>query len=443
MCFTRRCVRFTNSSGSGAMPLPSPCRPKGAQLILKRREQKLLRLLSAASLTGAALFGSRLEAQGQGYYGQNQVQYQKLDWRILRTEHFDVHYYPSEYEAVKIVARMAERSYARLSRLLSYTFKERKPIIIFASRGDFAQSNVFGDLGETVGGATDPIHQRNTFFLGSDLAETEHVLTHEMVHVFQFDVYARGHSGSGLQALVQNGPPSWYMEGMAEYLSVGPDHPATDAVIRDAALNGNLPTMKQMTERPDVFFPYRYGESFWRFIGQRWGDEIIGEILAATPTLGADRAFKRHTGFDLTELGDEWKETMQTTYLPAVATLDRARKIAQPLLNAKRTVGIIPVYVAPALSPDGRQIAYISTGNLLRAEVFLDLYLADATTGKRIKRLTSSTFNPEFEELRYAYSQSSFSPDGRTLAFTAQTGGKDVLYLEDVKSSGIKGKLET
>ena len=34
------------------------------------------------------------------------------------------------------------------------------------------------------------------------------------------------------------------------------------------------------------------------------------------------------------------------------------------------------------------QIAYISTGSLLRAEVFLDLYLADATTGKRLKRLT-------------------------------------------------------
>lgn len=409
--------------------------------MLPRRERNLLRLFSAASLAGALLSGAPLGAQG--YFGQNQVQYQKFDWRILRTEHFDVHYYPSEYEAVKILARMAERSYARLSRLLSYTFKERKPIVIFASRGDFAQSNVFGDLGETTLGATDPIHQRNTFFIGADLAATEHTLTHEMVHVFQFDVYARGHSGNGLQQLVQNGPPSWYMEGMAEYLALGPDHPATDAVIRDAALNGNLPTMKQMSERPDIFFPYRYGESFWRFIGQRWGDEIIGEILAATPTLGADRAFKRHTGFDLTELGDEWKETMQTTYLPAVANLDRARKVAQPLLNSKRTGGIIPVYVAPALSPDGRQIAYISTGNLLRAEVFLDLYLADATTGKRIKRLTSSTMNPEFEELRYAYSQSAFSPDGRTLAFTAQTGGKDVLYLEDVKSSGIRGKLET
>ena len=401
----------------------------------------LLRLFTTASLA-TALFGAST-AGAQGYFGQNQVQYQKFDWRVLRTEHFDVHFYPQEAEGAKIAARMAERSYARLSRLLSYTFKERKPIVIFASRGDFAQSNVFGDLGEGTGGVTDVVHQRNTFFLEMDLAETEHVLTHEMVHQFQFDVYARGHAGGGLETLAQNGPPSWYMEGMAEYLSIGPDHPATDAVIRDAALNGNLPTMKQMTDQPDRYFPYRYGESFWRFVGQRWGDEIIGQILAATPTLGVDRAFKRHTGFDLSELGDEWRETMQTTYLPAVANLDRPRKIAQPLLNEKRTGGIIPVYVAPAFSPDGRQIAYISSGSLLRAEVFLDLYLADATTGKRLKRLTSSTLNPEFEELRYIYSQSAFAPDGRTLAFTAQTGGKDVLYLVDVKSLDIIRRLDT
>ena len=400
----------------------------------------LLRLLAAVAFAGAALTGPSLGAQE--YFGQNQVQYTKFDWRVKRTEHFDVHYYPSEAQGAEIVARMAERSYARLSRLLSYSFKERKPIIVYASRGDFAQSNVFGDLGEGTGGVTDFVHQRNTFFLEMDLAETEHVMTHEMVHQFQFDVYSRGHSGAGVQSLVQNGPPLWWGEGMSEYLSIGPDHPATDAVIRDAALNGTLPTIKQMTDDPNRFFPYRYGESFWRWIGQRWGDEIIGEILAASPTLGIDRAFKRHTGFDLSELGDEWRETMQTTYLPGIANLDRPRKVAQPLLNEKRTGGIIPIYVGPAFSPDGRQIAYFSTGNLLRAEVFLDLYLADATTGKRIKRLTASTLNPEFEELRYIYSQSAFSPDGRSLAYTAQTGGKDVLYVEDVKSL-TNHKLET
>ena len=408
-----------------------------------RSDRALIRLLPAAGLVIASLSAGRMAQAQQGYFGQNQVQYEKFDWRVKKTDHFDVHYYKGMEEAAVIAARMAERSYARLSRLMGYTFKERKPIIIFASRGDFAQNNVTGDLGEGTGGVTDASHQRNMFFFGQDLAEVEHVLTHEMVHQFQYDIIFHGRTGTGLQNIAVTQPPAWFAEGMAEYLSIGPDHPATDAIIRDAALNGHIPSIQKMTDRPDQYFPYRYGESFWRYIGQRWGDEIIGEIMLATPTLGVDRAFKRHTGFDLDELGDEWRDAMQTAFLPAIANLERPRKSAQPLLNARKTGGIIPIYVAPALSPDGRQIAYISTGSLYRAEVFLDLYLADATNGKRLKRLTNSTLNPEFEELRSAYSQSAFSPDGRHLAFTGYRRGKDVIFILDVKSREVERRLDT
>ena len=408
----------------------------------RRHVLSRLTLVAPAALLGLALLAPAADAQ-YTQFGQNQVQYAKFDWRVKKTEHFDVHYYRGMEQGATIVARMAERSYARLSRLMGYQFKEKKPIIMFASRGDFAQNNVTGDLGEGTGGVTDALHERNMFFFGQDLAEVEHVMTHEMVHQFQFDIQFRGRSGSSAAMLSQNQLPAWFIEGMAEYLSVGPDHPATDAIMRDAALNGNLPSVQQMTDQPDRWFPYRYGESFWRYIGQRWGDEIIGEILLATPSLTLERAFKRHTGFDLDDLGDEWKDAMQTTYLPAVASLERPRKSAQPLLNARKTGGIIPVYVAPALSSDGRQIAYISTGSLLRAEVFLDLYLADATTGKRIKRLTNSVLNPETEELRIMYSQSAFSPDGRLLAYTGYRGGKDVLFVLDVKTRTVVHRLDT
>jgi Tol biopolymer transport system component len=412
-----------------------------------RFRRPLFRLIAPAAVAAlAALALSAIaasRASAQQYFGQNQVQYKEFDWQVIKTEHFDVHYYPSMTEGARIAARMAERSYARLSRLMGYQFKERKPIVLFASRGDFAQNNVTGDLGEGTGGVTDALRQRNMFFFGQDLAEVEHVMTHEMVHQFQYDIKSRGRTGGAGQLVGGSQEPLWFIEGMAEYLSVGPDHPATDAIIRDAALNGHLPTIEQMTERPDQYFPYRFGESFWRYVGQRWGDEIIGEIMQATPGLGVDRAFKRYTSFDINELGDDWRETMQTQYLPGIASLERPRKNAQPLLNARKTGGIIPVYVAPALSSDGRQIAYISTGSLLKAEVFLDLYLADATNGKRLKRLTNSTLNAETEELRYAYSQAAFSPDGKTLAYTAYTKGKDVLVLLDVKSREVIRHLDT
>jgi hypothetical protein len=40
-----------------------------------------------------------------------------------------------------------------------------------------------------------------------------------LVHAFQYDIFARGRAGGGLQTLAQVDPPLWFMEGMAEYLA--------------------------------------------------------------------------------------------------------------------------------------------------------------------------------------------------------------------------------
>jgi Tol biopolymer transport system component len=372
-------------------------------------------------------------AQAQGYFGQNQVQFDTFRWKVLETEHFLVHYYPEEKDVINDAARMAERSYARLSRMLNHQFREKKPLILFRSRTDFGQNNVTGDLGEGTGGVTDALRHRMLLPFTGDFKSFEHILAHEMVHAFQYDIFARGRAGNGLQTLQQVNPPLWFAEGMAEYLSLGPNHILTQAWVRDAALNGNLPTIQMMTNYPDRFFPYRYGEALWEYVGKRWGDDVIGEIMNAVPNVGIERAFKRELGLSLEELSDEWREAMQVKHLPQIANLDRARKFSEPLLNNRKSGGFSQLFIAPAFSPDGKYIAFISQGSFLRGEVFPDLWLGDGETGKRIKRLIKSVLNPDFEELRLLYSQSEFSPDGRTLAFTAQRGGKDVLYLLDVR----------
>lgn len=371
-------------------------------------------------------------AKAQSYFGQNQVQYDQFDWRVKETEHFLIYYYPQEAEATTDAARMAERAYARLSRVLDHQFREKKPIMLFESRNDFGQNNVTGDLGEGTGGVTEALRHRMLLNFTGDYRSFEHVLTHEMVHAFQYDIFARGKAGAGLQTLAQVNPPLWFAEGMAEYLSLGPSSSLTDAWMRDAALNGKIPTIEQLTDYPDRYFPYRYGHALWAFVGRKWGDEAIGQIMNAVPSVGIERAFKRELGVSLEDLGEEWKEDMQQRYLPPIAKLDRPRKFASPLLTQRKSGG--EIFLAPSLSPDGKNIVFLSNGSFMRGEVFIDLWLGDGETGKRIARLVKSTFDPNFEELRLLYSQSAFSPDGKTLAFTAQREGKDVLYLLDVKS---------
>ncbi|HEY7394167.1 MAG TPA: DPP IV N-terminal domain-containing protein [Gemmatimonadaceae bacterium] len=385
-----------------------------------------------ASLALALAGGVPTTLHAQNYFGQNQVQYDKFKWKVLPTEHFLIHYYPEEERATMVAARMAERAYARLSRVLQHQFREKKPIVLFASRTDFGQNNVAGDLGEATAGVTEALRHRMLLNFTGDYRSFEHVLTHEMVHAFQYDIFARGKAGNGLQTLSQNMPPLWFAEGMAEYLSMGPSWPSTTSWMRDAALNGKLPTIKQLTDEPDKYFPYRFGHSLWSYVGQKWGDEAIGQIMNSVPSVGVERAFRRELGVSFEELGEEWREDLQTRLLPAVGGMERPRKFAQAMLTPQKSGG--EIFLAPALSSDGTKVAFLSNGSVARGQVFIDLWLGDAESGKRIGRIAQSTFDPDFEELRLLYSQSAFSPDGTLLAMTGQRQGKDVLYVYNVET---------
>jgi Tol biopolymer transport system component len=376
--------------------------------------------VAALALAGAA----PLAAQ---YFGQNKVQYRSFAFQIIQTDHFEVYYYPAERVAALDAARMAERWYSRLSRVLHHEFQGRKPIILYASQSDFQQTNaISGDIGEGTGGVTEFFKHRMVLPFTGSYAELEHVLGHEMVHQFQYDVFSRGRIGAGVQTLVNVNPPLWFMEGMAEYLSIGPIDPHTSMWLRDASLEGHLPTIEQLTYDPRIF-PYRFGHALWAYIGEKWGDEVIGEILQASTAGGVENAFKRGLGLSLDDLSSEWRDAVQTTYLPQLSEHYRARRIAQPVLTQKRSDGTL--HLAPALTPDGRDIAYFSEKN----SFFVDLYLADAETGHVKRRLVRSTLSNNYESLRFINSAGSFSPDARYFAIAAKHKDKDDLVILDVK----------
>src|SRR5689334_5790658 len=354
------------------------------------------------------LVGPRL-AQAQ-YFGRNRVQYSSFDFKIIQTEHFDVYYYERERVAAMDAARMAERSYARLSKLLGHDFRERKPIILYASHSDFQQTNALGEApGEGTGGVTDFQRNRAVMPFTGSYAEFEHVLQHEMTHQFQYDVWSRGRAGGGLAMIMAINPPLWFAEGMAEYLSLGPINPETAMWLRDASLEGNLPSIEQMTLDPYKYFPYRFGHALWSYIGERWGDEAVGAILKSTLAGGIEGAFRRTIGLTLDQLSDQWRDAVQKKYLPEIGARAKARAVAEELLTEKRSQGTL--HLAPALSPDGSQVAYFSEKDFY----FVDLYLADGTSGKVKRRILKSGVSSNYETYRFINSQANWSPDGKYL----------------------------
>jgi len=48
-------------------------------------------------------------AAQDGYFGQNNVQYEAFDFKVLKTTHFDIYFYAEEEDAARMAARMVRR----------------------------------------------------------------------------------------------------------------------------------------------------------------------------------------------------------------------------------------------------------------------------------------------------------------------------------------------
>jgi hypothetical protein len=152
------------------------------------RTSAVAKFLVGLSLAGflAGIGAPGLRAQ---WYGRNKVQYQKFDFKIMKTRHYDVYFYLQDEQTVKMACLMAERWYSRLSRMFNHELKGRQPLILYGSSPEFQQTTVISEImGEGTGGVTESFKRRNILPYGASLAETDHVIGHELVHAFQYDI---------------------------------------------------------------------------------------------------------------------------------------------------------------------------------------------------------------------------------------------------------------
>src|SRR5262245_15276503 len=365
------------------------------------------------------------DASAQGF-GRDKVRYHRFDFRILQTAHFDVYYYPEERQAAEIAARMAERWYARLSRLLSHDLAERQPLILYACHPHFEQTNTIpGELDEGTGGVTEALKRRIVLPLAGPLSETDHVLGHEIVHAFQFDMTDAGAGVPGALGL-----PLWFVEGMAEYLSLGPVDPGTALWLRDAALHNRLPTVRQLAD--PHFFPYRYGHAFWAYVAGRLGDESLGQILRlAAGSRNAEKALSEVLKKDPQGLSADWHAAIRADYAAVLEAKGSPERQGRALIT-ERNGGRLNL--GPALSPDGKQIVFLAEKGLFAIEMFL----ADADRGEVRRKLVKTAVDPHFESLQFIQSAGAWDPSGRRLAFAAVRKGRPVVSILDVRTGRIE-----
>jgi hypothetical protein len=368
------------------------------------------------------------------YFGRNKVQYERFDFQVMETPHFDLHFYPEAARPAEDAARMAERWYERLARTFEHELGERRPLIFYADHPDFQQTNVLrGTIGEGTGGVTEGLRDRVIMPLGSSYGATDHVLGHELVHSFQFDI-ARGRQAGGLGGLMRL--PLWFVEGMAEYLSLGPSSSLTGMWLRDALLRDEFPTLRQMTRQQQRYFPYRFGHAFWAFVGGTYGDRAVPQMLRIAVQGGFEVANQQVLGVSSDTLSAAWRAAAEAHYGPLMEGRTAPGEAGTLLLSPATGAG--RQNVAPSLSPDGRYVAFLSERDLFTIELFL----ADATTGEILRALTRSTRDAHFDAIRFIDSSGGWSPDGEHIAVSVFADGRNRIQVYRASDGSVRQRLE-
>lgn len=361
-----------------------------------------------------SFFVTEVSAQ---YFGRNKVLYKNFDFKVSQTPNFEIYNYLQNNAVKNRFAQLTEQWYSMHQAVLRDTFQERNPLIVYNHHAEFQQTRAIeGQIDVGTGGVTEAFKNRVVMPFMESNAQTDHVLGHELVHAFQYHLVIDSLSLNALNNL-----PLWMVEGMAEYMSTGYQDANTAMWLRSAVANNKLPTLKDLTNRPDLYFPYRWGEAFWAYVTGLYGDTVIRRLFVETARRGYPDALKRVLRVDEKTFSQQWQEAIRNAYAPYQKNTQQTPTGNH--LIGKKNAG--ELNIVPSISPDGKYVAFWTEKNLFS----LDLYIADAATGKVIERVTSTSFNSHIDQYSTYESSVAWSPDSRQLAFVAFAKGRNRLLI--------------
>ncbi|HEX7709034.1 MAG TPA: hypothetical protein VF701_21435, partial [Thermoanaerobaculia bacterium] len=126
-------------------------------------------------------------------FGQNKIVYDKFDWHVYHSTHFDVYFYEEERDSLQRVVDAAETAYLDLSQKFNYQISKKIPLIFYHTHSAFEQSNVILNfIPEGVGAFAEPV--KNRMVLPIDMPDDEllKLMKHELTHIFEYEIFFQG-----------------------------------------------------------------------------------------------------------------------------------------------------------------------------------------------------------------------------------------------------------
>ncbi len=378
----------------------------------------------------AAVVASLAVSPVLGQFGKNKVTYDRFDWRVYNSPHFNVHYYEAVEPFLEEIVSYAESAYLKISKDLDHELRFKVPLIVYKTHAEFEQTNItLQELPEAVAAFAEPVQYRMVLPIDLPPDKLYALIAHELTHIFQYSILFEGNLGRAFRA----NPPLWFMEGMASYLA--DDETTLDQMaIRDAVVNNILPPIQALNVLS--FLTYRYGHAVFDFIEQEHGLEgmrsFVFEFRKVLLTNNLDKAVREAFGYDIGEFNRRFNRYLRKKYFPVLLEKKSPDDYGKEIGIKKPGVFTF----SPTISPSGELIAALSSPTRLE----LDLVVLSGEDGKSVKNLTGGFTNKYQSLVAEAFEgkrDRSWSPAGDLVAVFANRERRRPLLI----FNALSGKL--
>lgn len=366
------------------------------------------------------------------FFGRNKVQYDKFNWKVLKTEHFNIYYYDDFEQLAEIGAKYAEDAYEEFKVKFNHYIGTKIPLIFYNTHLHFQQTNITpGFIPEGVGGFFEFMKGRVVIPYLGNLAGFKHVIRHELVHVFMtgkiYGVLADHRIDTGRM------PPLWFTEGLAEYWSFDWDT-QSEMVMRDLVLNGLFVRLNDL-DAVYGYVIYKEGQKFLEFVSKTYGEE---KILLFMENFWRFNTFKEDLEFTLGEnfqmIDNKWYYSLQQKYFPLYENNYPHFVKSQKLTN--RGFNFDPV----VYERNGEKEIYFVGNYTGYTSVYRMKYNPDDVDYEKPEMIIEGERDEEMEAFHLLENSLDASKDGR-LAFITKSQATDVIHIYSIEEEEITQTL--
>jgi len=286
-------------------------------------------------------------------FGKNRIQHKNFIWNYYRFSEFDTYFYANGAPLAQHCARYGREQLRELESTLQTNLDGKIQFVIFNTLTDLKQSNLglLSNEKYNIGGVTHILGRKVLLYFDGDYGSFEKQIRAGLSKILLDQLIYGSSLGSQVKNNALSNYPEWYISGLISYLSED-WNTRIDNFVKDGILKGRYAKLNSLKEIDALYA----GHSFWKFIGDKYGRNVIPAIVYASKmSRKVANGFSSELGVTLPALEKLWLADLKARYQADELNRNPLPKnliIPHPKLE--------PLYHRLRLSPDGQKAAYLT-----------------------------------------------------------------------------------